>query len=165
MLVALKEHLVLLAVEEGKDFSRQVGARLATKHLKKTDVSRCINLILLMPDLIRTVRLWSVDSRLPKEVKRLNGFLLTYLYYPADFLPEHEHGLFGYIDDAYLIGRVYHMARQFKTDGPIGAAELSGTLDLIRRIIPKESRIIDRMIDEIKEGRSDLFEYMMSKQS
>lgn len=163
MLTGLKQHLVLLAVEEGKSFSKEMGARLATKHPKKTEVSRCINLIFLMPDLIRTVRSWSVDSHLPKEIKRLNGFLLTYLYYPTDFLPEHEYGLFGYLDDAYLIGSVYRMARSFKTEGPIGTAELSGTLDLIRRIIPKESRIIDRMIHEIKEGKSDLFEYMMSK--
>ena len=58
--------------------------------------------------MIAQLQSWGNDSRIPSNEKKLHGFMSTYLYHPVDFLPESGGGLFGYLDDAYLVGSIYY---------------------------------------------------------
>ncbi len=166
MLRALKDQLSLLAIENGASFAKHVKNRLRRKKAEM-HISKSLNLILLMPHLISRMRDFADDPRIPKGLKRLDGFLLTYLYHPIDFLPDDGKGLFGYLDDAYFVGAVYQQFLQHQHEPAAARAdhtveEISDILEKVRQVLPKETRLIDRMIEELKEGKRDLFDQMMS---
>ena len=169
MLQALKSQLKTLAADPHDEFSTQirrlVGAYEAVHYTKPLR-----SLILVMPELIAQIRTWMEAPGIPAQLKRVHGFLLSYLYHPTDFLPESD-GLFGYLDDAYLVGRVYARTMQqldHRTRRTLpNLADLSGQmatwLDLARRLLPTETQQIDHLLDEIVAGRSEAFRHLMSK--
>ncbi len=166
MLRAFKNQLGLLAAESGVDFAKQVRRRVGAKRSSR-HVSEAMNLIMIMPDLIAEIRELSDSDRMPKHLKALNGFLLAYLYHPIDFLPEKDAGLFGYLDDAYFVGQVYNRARlvqNLPVRETIGLKGLSALLSCARQVIPKESKQIDNLLEELEQGKRDLFEKVMKKQ-
>lgn len=166
MLRALKSHLSLLAIENGASFAKLIKKRLGRKKAN-IHISKSLNLILLMPHLLSRMRDFADDSKIPKELKRLDGFLLTYLYHPIDFLPDEGQGLFGYLDDAYFVGSVYQQflqhqyqpATRLKADHQV--EEIADTLEKVRQVLPKETKQIDRMLEELKDGRKELFNQMV----
>jgi len=168
MLRALKDQLSLLAIENGASFAKYVKSRLGRKKAQM-HISKSLNLILLMPHLISRMRDFADDPKIPKELKRLDGFLLTYLYHPIDFLPDDGKGLFGYLDDAYFVGAVYQQFLQHQHELAVATdhtvEETSDILEKVRQVLPKETRLIDRMIEELKEGKRDLFNQMMSRKT
>ena len=106
MLRALKQQLIQLSEDQKDPFAailkKKVGARQA-----KALAGPLKNFILVLPEMIAQVRVWSDAQNLSEQIHNLNGNLLTYLYHPADFLHDEGYGLFGYLDDAYLVGSVY----------------------------------------------------------
>lgn len=166
MLNALKSQLSMMALEDGAIFARQVRKRIGSKKAK-THVSNCLNLVLMMPDLVARCRDLSESKAVPGWLREFNGFLLTYLYHPIDFLPEDGLGLFGYLDDAYFVGRVFQMIRE-RVPGISSSAEdlyrdLPMMLDSARTVLAPESAQVDRLISEIGAGRRDLFNQLMNK--
>jgi len=123
-----------------------------------------------MPELIAQIRAWMEAPGIPAQLKRLHGFLLSYLYHPTDFIPESD-GLFGYLDDAYLVGRVYtrtmqqldHRTRRTLPNLADLSVQVAPWLDLARRLLPAETQRIDHLLDEIVAGRSEAFQHMMNK--
>jgi uncharacterized membrane protein YkvA (DUF1232 family) len=168
MLKALKSQLSLLAIENGADYVKHVKKRLGRGRKAELHVSRSLNLILTMPDMIARIRDLSDGRDVPKSLRPLNGFLLTYLYHPIDFLPDEGSGLFGYLDDAYFVGQVYGRIKRYLME-PKSAADLSRdlpeALELTREILPKETRLIDRLIEELVDGKRDLFDRLMKREA
>lgn len=169
MLQALKSQLRALAADPQDSFASHIRKRIgAAEAVHYTKPLR--SLILVMPELIAQIRTWMEMPAIPPRLKRLHGFLLSYLYHPADFLPESD-GLFGYLDDAYLVGRVYARTMQqldHRTRCSLpNLGDLSGQvgpwLDLARRLLPDETQRIDHLLEEIVAGRSEAFHRMMNK--
>ena len=158
MLKALKNQLVLLAGQEQERFVNEVERRCHPQ--KSADTAAALReLIVAMPDLIAQIRAWSADPRVPKHQKQLQGFLLTYLYHPTDFLPESNWGLFGYLDDAYLVGRIYLDTLRTMSDSPSSlpnVKELEAVvprwLENARQVIPAEAAKIDLLLNELRAG-------------
>ncbi|MCG3177129.1 MAG: hypothetical protein MOGMAGMI_02096 [Candidatus Omnitrophica bacterium] len=165
MLKALKNQLSLMAIEYGDDYAKRIRQRLGRRH-KGLHISRTLNLVLMMPDLVARCSDLSGSERVPSPVRRLNGFLLTYLYHPIDFVPD-DGSLFGYLDDAYFVGRVFEKVREHVPGVHTAAEELyrdlPRSLEAARVVLPEESRQIDRMIAELEDGRQDLFHRLMNK--
>jgi len=168
MLKALKAQLTRLAEEDYESFARKVwvcsngeddGALAASLR----------NFILVTPEMIAQVRAWADDRSVPAEVKRLHGFLLSYLYHPADFLPDEPYGLFGYLDDAYLVGRVYQLTyRHLAAGGQRPAAGAAGVgpqadawVEETRRVLPDITGRIDIMLEQLSAGEQTLFEHAL----
>ena len=169
MLQALKSQLRALAADPHDSFTAHIRKRVGTvEAVHYTKPLR--SLILVMPELIAQIRAWMEEPAIVPQLKRLHGFLLSYLYHPTDFLPESD-GLFGYLDDAYLVGRVYARTMQqldHRTRRTLpNLADLSGQvaswLDLARRLLPTETQRIDHLLDEIVGGRPEAFHRMMNK--
>jgi uncharacterized membrane protein YkvA (DUF1232 family) len=171
MLKVLKEQLMNLSKNDADDFSAKIRSRLPGKPGEEA-VESLKSLILLMPSLISQIRAWANDPRIPARDKELHGFILTYLYHPVDFLPESEHGLFGYLDDAYFVGAVYanallHMdygtrqilphMKSFETDVP-------RWLTIAKQVIPEETKKMDALLQELIQGREDAFHRLMSQE-
>ena len=166
MLRALKNQLTLLAIENGASFAKSVKNRLGRKKAN-IHISDSLNLILLMPHLIARIRDFSDDPGVPKELKPLNGFLLSYLYQPIDFLPDEGQGLFGYLDDAYFVGVVYQQFSNYQRQSTLIKADqrvenISDRLEKVRQVLPRETKKIDEMIEELKRGGNKSFQKMMS---
>ena len=165
MLAAFKEELKRLAVDPKDSFHQKIRSRIgkrATEILEK----RLKQLILIMPGLVRRIHVhWSV-SEAGSEVKRLGGFVFTYLYQPHDFLPEDEHGLFGYLDDAYLVLIVYEkVVRISSSEGNKLSQDdidylktIQSSKRYVKAVIPKETRKIEEMIEKaVQKGEFNDF--------
>jgi len=156
VLKALKNQLILLAERERERFVAEVERRCHPPNAE--DAAAALReLIVAMPDLIAQIRAWAADPRVPRHEKQMQGFLLTYLYHPTDFLPESNWGLFGYLDDAYLVGRIYLDTLRTMRDSPASlpnveelAAAVPPWLENARQVIPAEAAKIDLLLNELR---------------
>ena len=151
MLVALKEELKRLAVDPNDPFHSKIKNRVgkrATEVLEK----RLKQLILIMPTLLKRIRIHWDRKDSSVSTKKLGGFVFAYLYHPEDFLSEKEHGLFGYLDDAYLVICVYEKVLQENLN--IDAEDLEfltvihKTKKYVESVIPEETRKIREMVEQ-----------------
>ena len=169
MLIAFKQQLKQLA-KNHEEFVGHVSARVG-REKAESYVEPLKNLVLVMPEMIAQVQSWSSDARIPSQEKKLHGFMLTYLYHPIDFLPESGKGLFGYLDDGYLVGSVYsHTMRMMDYEtrrtlpnmGPIEAS-VGDWLKSTREVIAAECERIDALLEELIRGRMDVFDRVMAQ--
>lgn len=161
MLKALREQLELLAADPKNHYTsiirRLAGPREAVHYEQPLR-----RMILAMPDIIVQLRNWTDESGLPVRFRRMQGFALDYLYNPKDFLSVHSPGLFRYLDDAYLIVRVYHLTladedcSRLKShiDDESLARSVPEWIELARRLLPKETSKIDELLDQVARGRN-----------
>lgn len=161
MLVALGERLKVLAGDPGNHFAsairRLTGPREAVRYGQPLR-----RMILAMPAMISQLREWSDGSGLPIRVLRLQRFALAYLYDPIDFLSSSSSGLFRYLDDAYLVARIYHLTlsdhdgsgKKNRGVDPALSKSIPEWIGLARRLLPKETSRIDKLLDEAARGRT-----------
>jgi uncharacterized membrane protein YkvA (DUF1232 family) len=171
MLRALKDQLVRLSRDPQDRFAATVAERLNFPS-RPEPVDQLRSFILTMPLMISRIRVWAEDESIPSQVRQLHGFLLTYLYHPADLVSEESQGFIGYLDDAYLVGCVYSfttpLVRQLSSpathdDSQNLDAQIPAWLSLTRRVLPNETKLIDNMLDEIMAGKRNLFEQIMAQ--
>ncbi|MFC1678946.1 hypothetical protein ACFL2T_01910 [Elusimicrobiota bacterium] len=161
MLRALGEQLKLLAADPSNNFAaalrRLTGPREAARYGQPLR-----RMILAMPPMIVQLRTWADRSGLPARVIRMQRFALDYLYDPIDFLPMNGSELFRYLDDAYLVARIFqitladHDAFGAKNQGDNRALAKSVPewIALARQVLPKETSKIDELLDEVARGRA-----------
>jgi uncharacterized membrane protein YkvA (DUF1232 family) len=160
MLKALGEQLKLLAADPRNHFTsiiRQLtGPREAVRYgqpLRK--------MILALPKMISQLQRWSKESGLPIRSQRMQDYALAYLYSPTDFLPATHSGLFRYLDDAYLIARIYQETLQEKdssglknqSEDPDIEKQVPGWIELARRLLPRETSRIDKLVDNVAQNK------------
>ncbi len=168
MLRAFKEQLKYLAQTNNEELLSEIENRSNSKPNPEV-VNAVRSLILVMPDLIGQIQIWAEDDRIPSNEKKLHGFVLTYLYHPMDFIPDSHSQFFSYVDDAYLVGQVFLRAPQhfnfdLKNKGLENLAkDVSSWTDIVREIIPKETKKIDRMLQGLIQGRFEKFDDLMAK--
>jgi len=157
----LKQDLLKLADTTTNEFTKEIARRMSVgKRSKK--IQQLKDFVLVLPEMVEQIRSWLDRSKDNPALRNLHGFMMTYIYHPDDFVPEKDQGLFGYLDDAYLVGNIYYRAML-----NVGAGKklyLPGTeslakrirpwLRLTRRVLPTETDRIDSMLDDI--GRTDL---------
>lgn len=170
MLKAMKEQLKYLAQADANNFHVQLRTRVGKKatavleeHLKE--------IILLIPDLASRIYFYWNQSKADAKSKKLGGYLLTYLYTPEDFLSTTEWGLFGYLDDAYFVGKIYIQLIDdaTKEKQKIAAVDLrnyekaKALNKYVRGVIPKETKKIDDMILQLREDNHKIYSEMFKK--
>lgn len=164
MLRAMKEQLKYLARDEDHKFHStlrdHVGKR-ATEILE----NRLKNIIVLMPDLVEKIYSYWQSEKTPSKSKNLGSYLLTYMYLPNNFISQKDWGLFGYLDDAYFVAKMfttviedlqYQGVRIRQEDGSL-YAEVKMLKQSVRIVIPKECLKIDDMIKDLSEGKQRSF--------
>lgn len=165
MLNAFREQLKNLSEDPRDPFHLKVRKRVgkrATLLLEK----RLRQLIVITPDMIQ--RVYLLWKQFPEDApaRRVSGYLLTYLYHPQDFLPEDQHGLFGYLDDAYFAALVYeYVLEAVEGTGYNPTAldkrfvkDIANMKASARLVIPDEAKKIEAMFSEIqKSDQSALF--------
>ena len=155
MLKALKEQLKLLAEDKNKVFHKSLKERVGKRATQQIE-SEIKNFILLMPDWIEQIHShWNRQS--VGSIKKISGYLLTYLYHPHDFLSDTEYGLLGYLDDAYYVACIYEIVLKnlYSAGEPLKPFEeelmekLPQLKSIVHKILPQETQQIDAMIEEL----------------
>lgn len=165
----LKQQLIQLVLKDKGAFAQEIRARFPRRG-SRVAAAQLRNFILVMPEMIAQIRAWVNNPSMSSPLKRLHGFVLSYLYIPVDFLPDDQDHLFGYLDDAYLVGRVFgEIAAEL---GPVAHPSLPSARDLVqqlpkwlrlaKRVIPEEAAKVDRLVKESTEGRREFFEAVMA---
>ncbi len=170
MLNALKQQLVHLSQEDDGRFLSALKKRVGTSQAK-LHVEPLKNFILVMPEMISQISVWSEEDRVPAEVRRLHGYVLTYLYHPVDFLHDEGYGLFGYLDDAYVVGSAYQATisqipkekRKHLPHHKDLAEQLENWLSQVRSVLPKETVHINKMMSDLLKGEEGSFQNIFSK--
>jgi len=170
MLNALKNQLKVMAADPNDPYTatirKLVGAREAVHY--EGPLRR---MILAMPSMIAQIRGWFSEFESPAPSRRLHGFAMAYLYSPDDLLPEHSLGLFGYLDDAYLVAKVYHRRMleadstglwPFPEDEKL-SQEVPQWIDLSKQLLPEETATMDRMLDAATQKRDGNFAELLSQ--
>ena len=154
LLITLAAGLIFTPVE-----AAEVGADLGAS--VRAELLR--NFIVVLPEMVNQVQAWIAAPDASPRVKRLHGFMLTYLYHPTDYIPEDTNTLFGYLDDAYMFGSLYirllsdvRPTRHLSNLESI-SRQLPLWLRVTRSVLPKETREMDRMLDELERDKTDLF--------
>jgi len=167
MLKALKEQLKTLSEADTQNFHVNLRGRVGKKATAVLE-DRLKEIIVLMPDLVSRIYMYWDKSEQRSDVKKMGGYLLTYLYTPDDFLSTKEWGLFGYLDDAYFVAKMY---TQVIDEVKVSGGKIAG-IDLkyydqakylkkyVRGVIPEVTKKIDAMIMQLKEGESKIYEEM-----
>lgn len=169
MLRAFKSQLLELANHKEDSISKRISQCLAKADCKK-EAEQVRNFILVIPEMIQQIRAWTEEDKLQASIKRLHGYTLTYLYHPHDFLPEEPYGLFGYLDDAYLVGKVYAYTLlqsepsklRFISDQTNFSKVIGSWLDLTRKILPNETQQIDDLFHKLTLGDESSFKKVMA---
>ena len=164
MLRAMQEQLKILTETDSENFHIHLRARVGKKATAILE-DKLKDIIVLMPDLVSRIYLYWNKTKNKSEVKKLGGHLLTYLYTPEDFLSIKEWGLFGYLDDAYFVAKIYtQVIEEVKN-----SKDRIASIDIkyydqakylkkyVRGVIPKETKKIDQMILQLKEGNSEIY--------
>ena len=156
MLNAFKQHLKHLAADPSDGFDSRIrtlaGSDAAVPNLRK--------MILSTPYMADRVCRWSRLASSSPALRRRQKFALAYLYSPIDFLPEDSMGLFGYLDDSYLVAMVYEASRNeleargvpAETDDRSLRDQLTVSLAATRRVLPETTRAIDKLLEEVASG-------------
>lgn len=165
MLRAMKEQLKILAFEDQQNFHVNLRGRVGKKATSVLE-DKLKEIIVLMPDLVERIYMYWNRSDNQSKVKKMGGYLLTYLYTPEDFLSTKEWGLFGYLDDAYFVAKMYTQVidEVHESGGKVLGVDLKHydhakyLKKYVRGVIPKETQKIDEMIRQLQGGKSNLYE-------
>lgn len=169
MLNALANHLKSLAEKSPDKFREEVKQHLSGKSTED-QIAVIKEFIFLLPATLNQLsRYWNLKET-PADAKRVSGFIITYIYQLSDFLPENQHGLFGYLDDAYFVVKSYLMINdrflrnwQDRTPEELALSNRARQLiDIPRHLIPDEADKIDKMVESLMAGKTKDFEAIMN---
>ena len=154
MLKAFQEKLTRLANDPQDPFRQRVTERVGPLEAPRTEAP-LRRMILAMPDMLGQIASWSREPGMPQPLKRAQVFALAYIVNPEDFLPEGASGLYGYLDDAYIVAATYY--RTMQEVGPAGLRPLTDNVSLalavpewveaLRRYWPELAERIDDLLD------------------
>lgn len=165
MLKAFYQQLRHMAANTEDNFHVHVIKRVG-ENAPDSLVTDLKSAILLMPDVTSRISAQWSGLREHSKVKELGSYFMTYMYSPKDFIPEdEEHGLFGYIDDAYFVFSVYVLMTEelAKTKGKLSSEDHEFRDKIlkykaqIKAVIADEAAKIEQMIGEILDGEDFSF--------
>ena len=99
--------------------------------------------VLKLPDNIMLLNSFLLSRDTPLVVKMFYASVLAYLLNPEDFLPERKYGLYGYLDDAYLV-----------------VAALQRTIPHIPRTLRDKHQTELKRLEELREETLHIREYL-----
>lgn len=151
MLKALAHHLAALA--ETSDVCWQTLGGDVAQGARHEGALR--GLVLVLPDLLGQTGAWfAASGETPRALRQVYATLLSYVYHVVDVIPEEVHGFWGYLDDAYLVGRVYletvglHPVDSRRFDAGFDA-QLGEWLALTRVVVPAHTRRLDTLAEHL----------------
>ena len=160
MLKVLDDQLRSLAHSNEDDFRMAIAVRLNGK-VTEDQIKSIKEFIFLMPPVLKQLTNYWNAKKTPAEAKRFSGLILTYIFHPDNLISQEHNGLFGYIDDAYLV--VASFLRMEEMAFKDWHQKSSQEFELLQRcrnlisapilVIPNEVIQIERIIDSMIQGK------------
>ena len=170
MLKALQNHLRSLA--NGKDdiLKKEIEARWGSE-VTNDQVQAIKEFIFLMPAALKVLSTYWSEKKTPSDAKHLAGLIITHVYHPHDLISDEKHGLFGYIDDAYLVVSSFLRIQDMyihnwdeKSDLERDLAQRARDLINVPKIlVPNETKAIDEAISSWQKGSETDILFQMPK--
>jgi len=156
MLRTFNDRLKTLALDPRDSFTTEIR-RIAGPRTAPFYEHALRRMILRTPAMLAQIRAWAAASEVSSETRRLHDFALAYLQNPQDFLPERNHGFFGYLDDAYLVASVYDRTMHADDWAELSPLvddlslppEVPGWISAARALLPDVMAKIDRTLDAL----------------
>ncbi|KPJ49074.1 MAG: hypothetical protein AMJ41_03645 [candidate division Zixibacteria bacterium DG_27] len=153
MLKALTNQLRILAGEDEQGFRKSIEKRLGGRATEE-QMKAVKEFIFLLPPVLQQLSNYWNDESFPSEAKRLSGHIITYIYAPHDYLSEEQHGLFGYLDDAYLVVSAFlriqdSYLKNWQDKSPLELQLVKRARELILvpdLVIPEEAKEIEALL-------------------
>lgn len=149
MLAAIREEIKLMAQDPSKPVYWKIRERVGKRAANVLE-GKVLQLIQLMPKIMERMKYIHDLSERQERSKKLESFVFSYVFHPYDFVCKETHGLFGYLDDAYLVAIIYE---DLMTHGTSFTMEDMNYLEIIRKskpciesILPEETRLIREMV-------------------
>jgi uncharacterized membrane protein YkvA (DUF1232 family) len=164
VLTSFKKQLIQLAEDSDRRFHLEIRKRIG-KRATPLYEEKIKQLIVHTPDrLTRIYELWNTKKS-SGDLSRIAGFILAYVYNPKDFLSCDDYGLFGYLDDAYLVILVYEQVLwgaqiqgiKIKESEHELLESIGDVRALVKVLIPKEAQQIESMLEELIQGRDEQY--------
>lgn len=159
MLKALQNHLRNLANEKNGLLKKEIEQRWGDE-VTDEQVQSIKEFIFLMPPALKVLSKYWSEKTTPSDAKHLAGLIITYVYHPHDLISDEKYGLFGYIDDAYLvvssflnIQDMYLRNWDEKSEMELDLAQRARDLiNVPRLLVPEETKAIDKAISGWQKG-------------
>jgi len=128
--------------------------------------------IFLLPPALKVLNSYWDDAKIPIEVKKLSSLLIAYIIRRDDLLSDKHLGLFGYLDDSYIVVSAFLKIQEMflrdwqdKSPEERDLAERARKLIVAPRIvIPEETIGIDEVLELYVKGHITSFEdYLTSR--
>jgi uncharacterized membrane protein YkvA (DUF1232 family) len=170
MLKALSQQLRDLADNSFDEFRETIKNRMGGK-VTDEQVTTLKEFIFLLPTTINVLNSYWNDKATPPDAKKLSGLVLSYTLKPNDFLPLENYGLFGYLDDAFIVVSAFlHIQDLYLRDWHDKSSE---EIELTKRardlivapdiIIPEEATRMREFIGMYLNGEVNSVEEYMSR--
>ncbi|UCE67663.1 MAG: hypothetical protein JSU85_06560 [Candidatus Zixiibacteriota bacterium] len=165
MIKALSSQLKELAKSDEENFRTAIKNRLDGKATEE-QISAVKEFIFLLPPTLKILNSYWDDPKTPLDVKKLSGILIAYIIRRDDLLSDEHMGLFGYLDDSYIvvsaflkIQEMYLRDWQDKSPEERELTERARKLIVAPRIvIPDEATGIDEVMELYVRGHITSFE-------
>lgn len=171
MIKALSSQLQELAKNDDEKFRAIIKERLDGK-VTEEQIGALKEFIFLLPPTLKILNSYWDDPRTPLDVKKLSGLLIAYIIRRDDLLSEEHLGLFGYLDDSYLVVSAFlKIQEMYLRDWQDKSPEERELWDRARKlivapriVIPEESTGIDEVMELYVRGHITSFEdYLTSR--
>lgn len=153
MLKSFKKELIKISQENSNSLRNKIKNQVPLEKVNDY-TEQLTNFIVSLPDMLSEIRYSYEKDSTPENLKHIYGFLLTYIYHPMDLISDEENGLFGYLDDAYLVALVY---RVNPIEGGSFAHQIEGWIDKTKEIIPPIARKLDLIFEGLMKGDESAF--------
>lgn len=171
MIKALSDKLKELAGSTDNDFRAILKKRMDGK-VTEEQIGALKEFIFLMPSTLKVLNSYWNDDKIPLEVKKLASLLTAYVIRRDDLISDEELGLFGYLDDSYIVVAAFLKIQEMflrdwqeKSTAEIELARRARELIVAARIVaPEVTREIDEVIELFESGKITSFEdYLITR--
>lgn len=171
MLKALSSQLQMLAKNDDEKFRAIIKERLDGK-VTEEQIGTLKEFIFLMPPTLKILNSYWDDPKTPLDVKKLSGLLIAYIIRRDDLLSDEHLGLFGYLDDSYIVVSAFlKIQEMYLRDWQDKSPEERELWDRARKlivapkiVIPEETAGIDEVMELYVRGHITSFEdYLTSR--
>lgn len=154
MLISFRKKLMVLADDPRDDFRKRMIQQVGPVEAVRFEAP-LRKMILAMPDMLAQLSLWSRELGMPQPLRRAQMLALAYIYSPDDLLPDESNGLYGYLDDAYVVASTY--SRTLQEVGPAGLRPMTDNVPLAL-LVPDWVRLTRECLPEMTERADALLD-------
>lgn len=152
MLLDYKDKLIRYSQENHNEFVGKVSQKLGFR-ASSSLIQDLKDFIVNIPDMLEKIRIYNNDTNVPENKRNNKAFVQSYLFHPEDIIPENKHGLFGFLDDAYIISFIYLEILKSKHRYCPEINKLKKWISATELVLPEETKTARKIVKKLFERK------------